>query len=374
MALIATLSMAGCNQPRTQVRFVLSSTQHKKFYLERLPFGDSAAILIDSGITRAHIDSFDFVLPGVPDQVYRFRVTGKGLELPFINDIKLVRVRADYASGKYSIQYSPAGMAVKSFRDRQELAGKKMEQQLAHIDTLTRQGAALDLIDSCRQAFQRMRHDQYRHIMEFCDTVSNPAAFLMVYNQLDFGKDYEGLKKYIQQAGRRFPAHSGMQQLVQRTVDFADIFLHPYRVGDTVPAPDLALPDEHGLMMPVFSSGGRYTFIDCWTTWDPSARHFSAVKKQVYAQVDGSRLSMVSIAVDGEQDAWRKIVAYERYEWPQLIDAMMWKGPTVNTFHFDTIPFNVLVDPHRKVLARSIHADSIAVTFERLGLLKKGNK
>ena len=45
--------------------------------------------------------------------------------------------------------------------------------------------------------------------------------------------------------------------------------------------------------------------------------------------------------------------------WKQLIDVKLWRGPAVNALKFDSIPFNYLVDPNGKIIAKAIKADSL---------------
>lgn len=328
---------SGGHPSGTQVRFVLQSAAGKKFRLEKVPYNEGAATVVDSGISRDNIDSFDLAIGGPPDQLYRVRIEGRGIVVPFINETGNIRITCDYASGRYRFNNSPANAELQNFlKEQEELAAK-----------LSNNGRGLN-----------------QRIINFADTVSNPGVFMYIYNSIDYGKDFAALKKFILKASARFPSNEDVRQLEHNTLDYIKIFEEEYGVGDSLP--QVILPDQYGRPQSTYATGNVYTLLDFWSTWSPGAHKFSDIKKQLRLRVGKDKLAMVSVAIDAEKDNWKKIVDYEHYDWLQLIDEKMWQGPAVKTLKFDSIPFNFLLDPHKRIIAKAIPADSLVAVVSRL--------
>jgi len=71
------------------------------------------------------------------------------------------------------------------------------------------------------------------------------------------------------------------------------------------------------------------------------------------------------IAVDDEQEQWHNMITKNNYNWPQLIDVKMWQGPAFKTFRFDSIPYNFLLSPTGKLMAKAIPADSVMIVISK---------
>jgi peroxiredoxin len=320
------LVMAACTHRRENpVVFHLNGAFNRQFAIERTGFNGQPSVTLDSGIGKSNKDSFVYYLPSSQASVYSIRIQNKVYLIPFIYDSTGMSIIYNYTTDKYHYQNSPASSEWKAFQDSQAVIG------------------------NAATAYERN--------LQFADTVTNPALFLLAYNLVDFGTDYKALQQFIERAGRRFPTHTGVQTLVRKTLDFIRIFSNPLKIGDTLAS--FELPDTSGKTSRIGPLRNKYVFIDCWSTWCESCRLHSPVKKRVYHQIDTSRLEMIGIAVDGEKDAWKKVIAYEKYPWRQLIDQEMWTGPAARALRFDSIPLNFLVAPGGRIVAKGIPPDSL---------------
>ncbi len=76
-------------------------------------------------------------------------------------------------------------------------------------------------------------------------------------------------------------------------------------------------------------------------------------------QLPGTKFETVSIALTAEKDAWKKVIYDNKLTGVQLIDEKMWRGKTAETFKIDSIPFNFLISPEGKILAKAIKKDAV---------------
>ncbi len=291
-------------------------------------------VVVDSAIGSRHLDSFDLNIDGPRNGFYNLRIGINGLQVPLVNDSDYIRISCDYSSRRCHFINSPVNEGMQAFIRTQDSLSSRV-------------GAS----------------EAQQHAIGFADTVGNPGVFMFAYNSIDYGKDLAGLKKFITRAAARFPSNGAVRALQHNTLDYIKIFEEEYAIGDSLPA--VVLPDEHGQLQstyqgqPARSRDDVYTFIDLWSTLSRGAHEFSEVKKQLRQRVSKDKLVMVSVAIDAERDSWKKIVDYEHYDWLQLIDEKMWQGPAVKTLKFDSIPFNFLLDPHKRIIAKAISPDSL---------------
>jgi hypothetical protein len=353
-ALLMLLTACGGRQQQ-RIAFHLTGGFNRHFVIERVGLNGDSSLVLDSGAGRSGRDSFIYTLPASEPSIYRIRMQGHSFELPFIYDSSDIGIFYNYTTGEYHYVNSPASDEWKKFQQGQ----MKIAQE--------ERGLSARLNDSSRRAVDSLIREAYRRNFQFADTVSNPGLFLLAYNLVDFGRDYQGLGQFVLRAGQRFPGHRGVQMLVKNTLDFVRNFRSPLQLGDTLP--QLTLPDTAGRVVTVGSTPGKYLLIDFWSTWCDQCRVFSDVKKKAWSLADTGRLAMISVAVDAEKDNWKRVVRFEGYPWLQVIDEKMWAGKVAGTFRFDSLPFNYLVGPDGRIRAKAIAPDSLMVVLSAARLV-----
>jgi hypothetical protein len=346
---IALLLLGACTGgSRHRVTFHLIGGLQRHFVIEKLGVDDERPLTLDSGAGRGPRDSFSYDLPPMEPTNYQIRFQGKSFLLPFIYDSSDIDVFYNYTNGEYHFINSPASEEWKHF-----------QQEQLHL--VTEERRLNPRVDSSRRRLDSLAQEYYTRNFNFADTVRNPALFLLAYNLIEYGNDYKGLEQFIRRVGQRFPGHAGVQNLVRNTIDFTSIFGSPLRAGDTLPP--LVLQDTNGRSITIGPVPGKYTLIDFWSTWCDRCRIFSAAKKEARRHWDTSRLAVISVAIDAKEKAWRSVINYEHYTWPQLIDEKMWSGPVARTMRFDSIPFNFLLGPDGHIIAKGIPADSLLLVI-----------
>lgn len=343
--MIALLLLGACGgRNHHRVTFHLIGGLQRHFVIEKPGINDEKPLTLDSGAGRRPRDSFFYDLPSMEPTIYQIRFQGKSFLLSFIYDSADIDVFYNYTNGEYHFTNSPASEEWKNFQ-REQLRLADEERRLD------------PRVDSSRLRLDSLAQERYNRNFNFADTVCNPALFLLAYNLIEYGNDYKGLEQFIRRVGRRFPDHAGVQALVRHTIDYISIFGSPLQIGDTLPR--LTLPDTNGRSITIGPIPGKYTLIDFWSTWCDDCRIFSGAKKRARLSFDSSQLAIMSVAIDAKKSAWRSVIQYEHYTWPQLIDERMWAGPVARTLRFDSIPFNFLLGPDGHIIAKGIRADSL---------------
>lgn len=348
----------------TKVTLHIRGAFNRHFYIQNLAFNDEKQVILDSGIGKSNYDSVVFYIPHIEDKAFQLRVEGREAQTPFINDSNDIDIYYDYTTGNYKVKNSPASILLKNFTDSQKILRQETVLLNTKINNLKQIKAEKRQIDSVQKQLDNLSKSIYERNFQFADTVHNPALFMVTYNLVEFGKDFDALKKFMGNVKKRFPLHKQVQLLVENTLEYIKIFEEEYQIGDTLP--ELILPNQYDKEISTYSIKNKYLLIDFWSTWCETCRVFSAAKKEARKRIDSSRFDMISVAVDAEKATWHKVIDFEGYTWDQLIDEKMWNGKAVRTLKFDSIPFNFLIDPNRRIIAKAIPSDSLVFVLEKL--------
>lgn len=322
-----------CNNAKKEAKITLYPKVglDEKLYLFKVPF-DGESILVDSVTVKNNKEPVRLSYPNLEEGVYELSSSFNNFKIKFISDNNDLTMHVDFFARTYTLN-SRATNSLIQFN--------KLQSQFSNtLDTT-----------------------YHRNLLNYEDTVKSPAAFVMLYSQLDFGKDLKGLKKFFASAQKRFPSYKPVKDIEARAISFIKIMEEEYNVGDQLPV--IALPDRDGKSYSTAKLKGKLYFIDFWSTFCPSCVAYTAVKKQAANTFPKDKFGMVSVALDPELPNWNSYVDGEKLNWPQLIDQKMWEGNAVRTLKFDSIPSNFLVSAQGKVLAKAIPKDSLLATIRK---------
>jgi thiol-disulfide isomerase/thioredoxin len=356
-----------CNQkkPKTKIAFRIHHAKGFKIFLQPLTFAGETKQILDSETVKSGNELIIFNVPASEQRPYNLKVWNSRLDIFFINDAPEITIEANILKPKeFSVQHSPATMSVKEFLDRQKKLAEQIQKKFEMSDSSKAKVISVQMSDSMFQEKNRTLSDFFQQYINYADTVSNPGAFLYIYNNIDFGKNYAGLKKFILKAAARFPSNKPIQHLKDETLDYLKTFEIEYTVGDYLP--ELHLPDQRGQEYYTSFLKSKYVFMDFWSTWCEACLKYDVPKSAAKKKFPADKFEIVSIALDAEKDAWKHYIEAKNYNWIQLIDEKMWQGPTLKTYRIDSIPFNFLLNPEGKIIYKAIKPDSLVPILSKL--------
>lgn len=358
--------MEGCtavpSKKMTRISISIYAAQNKKIYLYNVPCTTEKRKLIDSAIVQNVNDSIVFTVPFEEDRMYEITMTAPIRKFYFITDASHIQVTANNINGKYTISGSPATISLKKFQDDQASLTQHAHTLSKKIDSLTKKGVTGENINPLKKQLEGSLLLINSNYIAYADTVQNPAAFLIIYNKIDFAYDHKKLKQFILKAAERFQQYVPIQHLKQEVLDLADIFEKEYNVGDSLPV--IELPDMNNHLFSTRSMKGKYYLVDFWSTWCSRCMPYNAVKKEAGSYFSKSKFEIISVVIDDNKETWQQIIKQNKYEWVQLIDEKMWQGSAAKTLKFDSIPFNFLVSPEGRILAKAIRSDSLLTVLK----------
>jgi len=350
---------------KTKVIFHIHHAYGHKVVLQTIAYADEKPLVIDSAFIKNGNDTVELFMPAGEERPCRLRIPDSKIDIVVINDAPVISVEANvFKPLDYTVANSKATQSVASFLDDQLKLSFKGKHDAEMIDSLKLKKAPKKTIDSLNNEYNKGVVNFFKQYTNYADTVSSPAAFLYIYNNVDFGNDHHALKNFISKAAQRFPDNGEIQKLKERTLEYLRIFEEEYNVGDYLP--ELTLPDTNGKNLSTYSVKGKYVFMDFWSTWCDACLKYDKAKSTAKRTFPSEKFEIVSIALDSEKDTWRHYIETNKFNWVQLIDEKMWRGPALKAYSIDSIPFNFVLAPDGKILFKAVKPDSVMPVLSKL--------
>ncbi len=359
----ALLFILSCRQKSEDVCRVIvrmSGTSADSVIVRKIPLNNEVAKITDSGLLRFSRDSMMFELPLSSDSLYQISLKFSANSVYCIPDALVVNILMNKKNGKTFITGSPASASLLKFNEEQD-------SLLTHLYRLHQNdinnSAGVKQSGRSQSAVADIDKEIQQRYYNFEDTVSSSAAFLLNFDHIDFKNDLTRMQNLLANAFTRFPKSSGVARLNKQVLNLIHIRDTELQVGDLFP--ELQLPDLKGNLFSTITTKGKYAFIDFWSSWCPNCLIYDKARQNIKEDNHFGNLVLIHVALDDHLSLCREIVENNKMSGIQLIDTDIWQGQTSEKLAFDSIPFNFLLSPDHRILAKAIPADSV------LTLLKK---
>jgi thiol-disulfide isomerase/thioredoxin len=311
-------------------------------------------VIVDSAKVSYDDTVMHFKIPVQEEAVFYISIRNKPIRLVLINDVEEINIRwSKYDASDYTFHNDGISSSLSQFISTQAIIEKQMGVVLEQKNKLNPV--------SQEYSFLSKRSDSMRVVLQhnaktFADTTHSAGAFIYTYSKIDFGSDYKSLKNIAEKASQRYPNHQRIQKITQQALKVVKIFEEEYKVGDALPF--VTLTDINDQPSSTANLQGKYVLIDFWSTWCTPCLQYIKAKQEVNKAL-GTHVQLVSIALDDQKENWKTMVQQYQIPGVHLIDEEMWHGKTAEAYKMDSIPFNFLISPEGKILAKAIKPDSV---------------
>ena len=338
-----------------------------KVYLLEVTYGkDQPPVILDSAKIPAVNGSFSLTGSAPTQEIFELVFGNNVIAVPLINDAAEVKVSVDL--GKKDDFYEVSGSeASNQLKDLVNIFGKKnyeVERTMADLDSLKQANAPDSLQLGAIAQKDAAVQDLNTYLKQAINTNNNATicALALGWSSRSFSKsEFESsltdlLKKYPDNNVLQGLKQSYDQQLAQMAQQQHQDSASSW-IGKQ--APDLALPDVNGRPVSLTSFRGKYLLVDFWASWCGPCRAENPNVVKAYNEFKGKNFAILGVSLDKEKAAWQEAVRSDKLDWSQVSDLKFWSSKAVETFKFDGIPFNVLIDPQGKVIAESLRGDDL---------------
>jgi VCBS repeat-containing protein len=116
------------------------------------------------------------------------------------------------------------------------------------------------------------------------------------------------------------------------------------------PAFDFDGEDIEGNKVALSDLKGKYVYVDVWATWCGPCRGELPYLEKLEKEFHGKNVTFVSISVDDNKEAWKKMVTKKQMKGIQLHAAKAWKSSICKDYMINGIPRFMLFDMEGKII------------------------
>jgi len=134
------------------------------------------------------------------------------------------------------------------------------------------------------------------------------------------------------------------------------------------PALDFTSKDNNNKSISLSSFKGKYVLLDFWASWcGPCRKEFPYIK-EAYAQYKSKGLVVVGYSLDTEEDRdkWLAVIKKDGLTWTNVSDLKGFEGEQVDHYGIDAIPFNLLIDPQGKIIAKNLRGPGLEEELKKV--------
>lgn len=369
LLLAGTLFFSSChNSGRKSSTFELSGTLSQagegiKIYLDRL--------LPD---TVQHVDSttidkdgkFTFTTQGIYKGFYTLRITQQDYATLILDSTEKVTItgNAQNLGYTYTVDGSPDSKLFWQFNMEAKANMMKRDslQRLfqALVNTVGQNKQRLDsLNDAFEKPYDALMDEEDLFVKNFIRQNINSFACLAASMQLSPDKDIAYYTSLDSALGKEYPNSIYVQRYHTMYEGMASVAIGAM-------APDITLPDTTGKMVSLSGLRGKYVLIDFWASWCEPCKESLPGLVSIYNKYKDKNFTVFSVSLDKFKPDWEAAIKKFNLTWTQVSELKYWDSKVVKQYHFDGIPFTVLVSPEGKIIDKKLSDSDLEAELHTL--------
>jgi peroxiredoxin len=338
-------------------------------FLEEIVYGKSKLpLIIDSQKLTGATGNLTFHGKSKDQGIFELVVGENALAIPLINDASEIQVNADLANTKdfYTTTGSPASKELQELLANVGNMNVEIQTSFNELDSLKKINAPDSVLVAANITKNTAILQLNDYLKKFIRTTPNATLGVLALGWASRSLPPLEMDSALNNLKTRFPGNAflaemekGSQQQQPEQPSSGESW-----VGKTVP--ELVMPDINGREVSISSFRGKYLLIDFWASWCGPCRMENPNVVNAYNEFKGKNFTILGVSLDKDKESWKKAIAQDHLSWPQMSDLKYWNSQAVETFGFQGIPFNVLVDPSGKVIAQELRGEELDAKLKQI--------